>query len=159
MQIMRLSKQDIAWLSVYQKQHPLKKHGKYTSDIRLTARALFRSGMRPRRIEAIFGVWSTQVSRWCNEDDRLKHAQNLTFKTSENLRLRNSPEYFKWRKAVYKRDGWTCVNCGYTGNNLHAHHIKSFSKHPKLRFDVNNGETLCRECHAIHHPILRNLAL
>lgn len=66
---------------------------------------------------------------------------------------RNMPEYIEWRKLVYKRDQYTCVACGATGK-LNAHHIKSWVGHPDLRFDVDNGITLCNECHKKKHPHL-----
>ena len=67
--------------------------------------------------------------------------------TPKNLVIRASTKYNKWRISVYKRDNWTCVNCKKVGGNLEAHHIKEFSKYPELRFDINNGITLCCECH------------
>jgi len=64
---------------------------------------------------------------------------------------RNMPEYIEWRDAVYRRDGYTCQECG-AQSELNAHHIKSWARHPELRFDVSNGVTLCKTCHAKKHP-------
>ena len=63
-----------------------------------------------------------------------------------------SVQYKEWRQKVFERDNYICQKCDtFSGNGktiyLTAHHIKSFSKHPKLRFDVNNGITLCEICH------------
>lgn len=67
-----------------------------------------------------------------------------------NERARHSNELRVWRLAVYKRDGYRCQDCGSKGH-LHAHHIKFWSTHPELRFDVDNGRTLCIECHGRVH--------
>jgi 5-methylcytosine-specific restriction endonuclease McrA len=56
-----------------------------------------------------------------------------------------------WARLVKHRDN-KCVECGSV-DELHAHHVKSFIKHPELRYDVNNGITLCRICHNLHHAI------
>lgn len=71
----------------------------------------------------------------------------------ENQKIRHSKEYDKWRKKVYKRDKWLCQICKkHCGRrDIVAHHKKEFSKHIKLRFDVNNGITLCRKCHFLLH--------
>lgn len=67
---------------------------------------------------------------------------------NENYQLRHSFIYRQWRLSVFKRDDFTCQRCGVRGCFIEAHHLKSFCKHPELRFDVNNGVTLCVPCHA-----------
>ena len=53
------------------------------------------------------------------------------------------PNYKKWRKEVYRRDGFKCrwPNCK-ARRGLNAHHIKTWAHYPGLRFDPNNGITL-----------------
>jgi hypothetical protein len=65
----------------------------------------------------------------------------------EHIRLRGTKEYKLWRKAVFERDHYTCVWCHTKKSPFNADHIKSFSSYPKLRFDINNGRTLCKDCH------------
>lgn len=76
------------------------------------------------------------------------------FVTSENKRLRNSFEYDNWRNAVFKRDDYTCQCCGRRSRvgdsvTLHAHHLENFALNSDLRFDIDNGVTLCYECHDV----------
>lgn len=63
--------------------------------------------------------------------------------------LMSSKAYKEWRKAVYERDNYTCVECYERGNgkNLNADHIKPYSTHPELALDLDNGRTLCIPCH------------
>ena len=57
-------------------------------------------------------------------------------------------------RAVYRRDGYRCVNCGSPKLKpkwLHAHHIAPWAGNEALRFDVANAVTLCRTCHSWVH--------
>ena len=68
--------------------------------------------------------------------------------TPINFAIRNSLEYKLWRQAVFERDKYTCIWGGKEhGSKLHADHIKPFALFPELRFAIDNGRTLCVECH------------
>lgn len=56
----------------------------------------------------------------------------------------------QWAKKVKERDGFQCVECGAT-EDLHAHHIKRWLDYPDLRYDLDNGKTLCSPCHERAH--------
>lgn len=71
-------------------------------------------------------------------------------RTLGNDRARFAKELREWRLAVYARDGYCCQDCGVKGY-LHAHHIKFWSTHPELRFEIDNGKTVCIDCHGLIH--------
>lgn len=84
-------------------------------------------------------------SGWIKDRSELK---------DQNKSVRCSKKMADWRKLVYERDDYTCVLCGdrrRVGNRvvLNAHHIKPFSTTKTLRFDINNGVTLCEPCHKL----------
>lgn len=77
---------------------------------------------------------------------------NLT--DEEREKSRNLPEIATWRKEVYERDNYTCQCCGDNkGGNLVAHHKNGYNWDKEHRTDVNNGVTLCEDCHKEFHDI------
>ncbi len=64
------------------------------------------------------------------------------------MRDYNDPVYAEWRRRVFKRDKHKCQmpGCEYK-RALNAHHIKRWADAPYLRYDVDNGITLCYRCH------------
>lgn len=57
------------------------------------------------------------------------------------------------RHRVYRRDNYSCVNCGARDVELHAHHIVPLSRGGTN--NVSNIITLCRDCHQRLHPHMR----
>lgn len=62
---------------------------------------------------------------------------------------RNNPNDKQWKYAVYKRDNFKCkIGNSDCNGRIEAHHILSWRDYPELRFNINNGITLC----LAHHP-------
>ena len=62
-----------------------------------------------------------------------------------------SPTHKAWRKAVLLRDGFQCQSCKrlvHSSSELHADHIIPIQQ-GGARFDVSNGQALCRACHGV----------
>lgn len=55
--------------------------------------------------------------------------------------------YKEWRRLVFERDGFKCVECKTQEGRLNADHILPWAAFPEIRYDVNNGRTLCEKCH------------
>ena len=90
-----------------------------------------------RIIRGMFGLLKDAIDR-----DSLSYDKYLGRKTKQ---------YKDWRQCVLERDNYTCQRCGRKGGNLNAHHIKEYSKYPGLRYEVENGVTLCKKCHKEIH--------
>lgn len=61
-------------------------------------------------------------------------------------RIRDS-KYREWRSEVFKRDRYRCQACGIRSKELCADHVLCWAHHPRKRFDISNGRTLCKTCH------------
>lgn len=70
---------------------------------------------------------------------------------SEKVRFRKTYEFKIWVKEVYQRDAYTCQCCGKKGGKLNAHHLDGYNWCVEKRTDVDNGITLCEDCHNDFH--------
>lgn len=103
----------------------------------------------------MFGKHHSIETRLKMKNSALKGKDSPLWKggvTPTNRMVRFSFEYKLWREAVFERDNYTCVWCGVKsvkGHSvvLNADHIKPFALYPELRFAIDNGRTLCIDCH------------
>jgi hypothetical protein len=99
------------------------------------------------------------------EKEKLKRSLGHLKRFKNKLRngcrdkINGETKYKIWRNTIFKRDNYTCVDCGKKGGKLHAHHIYNWAKNPKLRYRTSNGITLCTKCHSEKHPNIKKLIL
>lgn len=84
--------------------------------------------------------------------------------------IRRTMKYKEWTTSVFRKDGFVCNLCGRLGGKLTAHHEKPFARilgdNNVLSIDdafdcrdlwnVQNGKTLCFDCHKKTHSLKRN---
>lgn len=67
-------------------------------------------------------------------------------------RNRSEPAYIEWRRQVWRRDMYKCkIADNDCKGGIEAHHILPWAQFPELRYQINNGITLCH----YHHPRTR----
>lgn len=86
-----------------------------------------------------------------NLKTRGKNHYNWNGGSSQNRQLAYGRyKYRNWRRKVYGRDNYICQLCeNDEGGNFEAHHIFPWREFKQFRYDLNNGITLCKECHLL----------
>jgi len=78
--------------------------------------------------------------------------KNHNWNGGVNMRDKHSlfnPEYREWRMKIFTRDNFKCkIENKDCVEKIQAHHILNWKDYPELRYDTNNGITLC----LYHHP-------
>jgi len=115
------------------------------------------SSMTVAQVADYFGISGTKLYSCIKyQRDKAQHGKSCEScdsckgdYASERLRmiLSRMPEYNRWRTAVFKRDRYTCQECGARCVPLEAHHILPYRDYPELAFEIDNGITLCEGCH------------
>ena len=93
--------------------------------------------------------WREKQSKYWTNNPKHNHWKDGKAKERRGKRRTEMErlEYRLWRETIFKRDNFTCNICQKRGGNLCADHIKPYCSYPELRLDINNGRTLCIECH------------
>ena len=63
-----------------------------------------------------------------------------------------------WSYMIRQRDGFACVYCG-SNKRLNAHHIAPKAIYPELKYDIDNGVTVCEGCHHFAADVFRRLQM
>lgn len=93
------------------------------------------------------------LGKWISENLKGENSPNWNHNLTQEERndTRAYSEYNEWRKMVYQRDKYTCQCCGYKGKRLNAHHLNGYKWDIENRTNINNGITLCENCHTSFH--------
>lgn len=103
--------------------------------------------------------WKIDDKIYCN------NCKNTLFHSGENSYRYNKDltelerEYGRYHKEnrefiriCLNRDEYKCTICN-SKEELQVHHLEAYSKYKNLRYDINNGITLCKKCHTRFHSI------
>lgn len=126
---------------------------------------MYEEGLSSSQIAIKLGLAKSSVSRRLkkiglklrNSSDYDKEKRYWLWKGENYLdplsRKRNQLKHRKWSVSVRKRDDNKCRDCGIKHKRLHAHHIISLKEciNTYLEFDIENGITLCPQCHKNIH--------
>jgi intein-encoded DNA endonuclease-like protein len=122
---------------------------------------LYNSGLSGTEIALVYNVDRSCIFKRLRESGiKMRSSSDYTgnkhwrFKEIQPLKLHNrhNGRMKTWSTSVKERDGYKCRNCK-SQKYIHAHHIIPYIlcfKEEKV-FDLDNGITLCRQCHADIH--------
>lgn len=97
-----------------------------------------RPEVSEKRASAKRGLFGEKSNRWIKDRSKLAKKQ-----------IRNDYAYQEWRRLVWVRDGFTCqLKDNDCKSKIIGHHILPWRDYPELRYEINNGITLCH----YHHP-------
>ena len=100
-----------------------------------------------RSQESIDKQRKSVIGKYRGENNHRWIKDRTKLKKSDKKHLCN--QYKEWMLSVKNRDNWECkINDNNCNGKLEAHHILRWSEFPELRYNINNGISLCH----FHHP-------
>jgi 5-methylcytosine-specific restriction endonuclease McrA len=104
--------------------------------------------MKGKSYEVLWGKEGAEELKKKRREGRIKYFDKIGRKQHRrSYHPSSDKKYLNWRISVFERDGYGCQICEKIGGLLQVHHIKSWAKYPELRYVVDNGITLCLDCH------------
>jgi len=109
--------------------------------------------------------WSEEIRKKISETNKKTKNRNRKVNGKERCSYKHisDMEWRLWREKVFKRDNFICQRCGIKNHKglgksvcFQSHHIKGWTDYPELRYKLDNGVTLCLECHRLIHRGGRN---
>ena len=105
------------------------------------------------RIGAIKGNYKGEHHLYCSNECKEacpifgQQTYPKNYKPYENTR----PLQSQWAIMVKERDNYICQKCGTNEGDMIAHHIDPVINNPIESADIDNGITLCENCHKEAH--------
>ena len=88
-----------------------------------------------------------RIKRWIKISQEFADGKSIRDWVSKYVHTVPIEQYEFWRSTIIKRDNNTCQKCGTKIGVKHAHHILPRRDYPEFILTVDNGITLCENCH------------
>lgn len=92
----------------------------------------------------------TNSGFWIGQFGKNNPMWNPNLTDEERKKRHNISGINKWKKLVKERDKYICQRCS-SNKHLFVHHLNNFRDFKEQRLDVDNGITLCFDCHYLFH--------
>lgn len=100
------------------------------------------------------GCWNIKVLK--SRCGKNSSSYNHLLQDEDRIQNRRTPAYRAWAITVIQRDKRTCQNCSKKTHSVHAHHLDGYHWCVERRLDIENGITLCSDCHDLFHYMYSN---
>jgi len=130
--------------SFYNKIHSTKQKEKWSKE---------RKGTNKGQLNPFFGKKHSKITKEKISGPRESMRGENHPRWNPSKKVREIRELREWRTLIFERDDWTCQSCYKRGIEIQAHHLDSYNRNPHLRKDIDNGKTLCKNCHIGFHKM------
>lgn len=95
-------------------------------------------------------AYCSKACYWADEKSNLpRGANHYAFKGGVKYIRHSDLRLRKWQRLIRGKSGRKCAACHRTDGIMHADHILPWADFPDYRYDLSNGQILCKECHAM----------